>query len=339
MSKYIFYPGCSMLRTARPYLDSLMAIRELIGIELEEIEDWNCCGATEYVAVHHLASFALIGRNLALAEQQTNGTSTVTAGCSLCFLNLAKTDSYMQNDPTLSRQVNNALAVGGLHYDPGSVRVRHLLDLIVNDIGLEKVQSKVVRPLKNLRVAPYYGCMIARPDRAHRWDNVEHPVAMDRLMRVLGAEVVDFPLKTNCCGGHMTQINLPVAYDLIRRLVHGAAQYRADVMVTLCPMCQLNLDAYQGEMNRYFHTSYHMPVLYFTQLMGLAFGLEPEALGLGREFVDSRPALSRIGVELPPAEEATAPTKAKARRAKREKQKEGLPMPRMPGNEEANDDA
>jgi heterodisulfide reductase subunit B len=334
MSKYIFYPGCSMQRTARPYLDSLMAIRELIGIDLDEIQDWNCCGATEYVAVHNLASFALIGRNLALAAQQANGTRTVMAGCSLCFLNLAKTDSYMQYDPALNRQVNSALAMGGLKYVPGSLQVRHLLDLVVNDVGLETVKSKVVRPLKGLRVAPYYGCMIARPDRDHRWDNVEHPMAMDRLMTVLGAEVVDFPLKTHCCGGHMTQINLPVAYDLIRILVHGAAQYRADVMVTLCPMCQLNLDAYQAEMNRYFHTSYQMPILYFTQLMGLAFGLEPEVLGLGREFVDSGPALSRIGIEVPVVEAEPAAPKPKARRTKKEKK--GLPMPRMPGSEEAN---
>ena len=126
--------------------------------------------------------------------------------------------------------------------------------------------------------------MIARPDRDNRWDNVEHPVAMDKLLSALGAEVIDFPLKTHCCGGHMTQINLPVAYELIRRLVHAATEYRADVMVVLCPMCQLNLDAYQAEVNHYFHTDYHMPVLYFTQLMGLAFGLPPKQLGFGKEM-------------------------------------------------------
>jgi heterodisulfide reductase subunit B len=174
--------------------------------------------------------------------------------------------------------------------------------------------------------------MIARPDRDNRWDNVEHPVALDRLMQTLGAEVVDFPLKTHCCGGHMTQINLPVAYELIRRLIHGAAEYHANAMVVLCPMCQLNLDAYQSEVNRYFNTNYHVPIIYFTQLMGLAFGLEPDALGFGREFVDTRPALSRIGVELPPSEPEQAP--ADVRRARRKKEKEGLPMPRMPGREE-----
>ncbi|MBL8152605.1 MAG: CoB--CoM heterodisulfide reductase iron-sulfur subunit B family protein [Anaerolineae bacterium] len=316
---------------ARAYLDSTLAVCEPLGIELEEIQDWNCCGATEYIAVHQIASHALVGRNLALAAQQVDGTRTVMAACSACYLNLAKTNSYMQKDARLAEQVNTALAAGGLQYTPGSVRVRHLLDIIVNDIGLETIRNKVTRPLKGLRVAPYYGCMIARPDRDNRWDNVEHPVAMDRLLKTLGAEVVDFPLKTHCCGGHMTQINVSVAYELIRRLIHGADQYRADVITTLCPICQLNLDAYQGEVNRHFHMNDHMPVLYFTQLMGLAFGLEPEVLGIGKEFVDSRPALSRIGIAVPlsePGQETAAP------RPSRKKKEEGLPMPRMPVREE-----
>ena len=332
MSKYLFYPGCSMQRSARPYLDSLNAITPMLGAEWEEIDDWNCCGATEYISVHHTAAHALIGRNLALAEQQTNGTNVVMAACSACYLNLAKTNSYMQHDHELEQQVNDALAVGGLHYTPGAVKVRHLLDIIVNDIGLDTIKSQVVRPLTGLRVAPYFGCMIARPDRDNRWDDVEHPVALDRLLRALGAEVIDFPLKTHCCGGHMTQINLPVAYELIRRLIYGAAQYKADIMVTLCPMCQLNLDAYQADVNRYFHTDFNMPIVYFTQLIGLAFGLEADVLGLGKEFIDPRPVLSRIGIEVPEADVA------KPARARRKKEKvTGLPMPQMPGDEEADE--
>lgn len=333
MPKYLFYPGCSLQRSARPYLDSIEAIHDIIGLDLEEIQDWNCCGATEYVAIHHLAAYALVGRNLALAAQQVDGAHTIMAACSACYLNLAKTDSYMQTDAKLAENVNTALAAGGLHYTPGTVRIRHLLDIIVNDIGLDIIKARVVRPLKGLRVAPYYGCMIARPDRSNRWDNVEHPVAMDKLLKALGAEVIDFPLKTHCCGGHMTQINVPVAFELIRRLVHGADQYRADIIVTLCPMCQLNLDAYQADMNHYFRTDYRIPVLYFTQLMGLAFGIEPEALGIGKEFVDARPALSRIGVELPAAETPEAEA-APAKRPRKSKEPEGLPMPKMPNNQE-----
>lgn len=323
MNKYLFYPGCSMPRSARPYYDSLMAIRPDIDIVLEEIDDWNCCGATEYWSVHQLKAHALVGRNLALAEKQSNGSNTLVAGCSACYLNLAKTANYMRDDPKLNSRVSDALAAGGLHYTPGSLEIRHLLDIIYNDVGLEKISQRVVRPLKGLRVAPYYGCMIVRPDPDNRYGNPEYPTALDRLLDVLGATVIDFPQKTHCCSGHMTQISPDVAYELLHRLISGADRYEADMMVTLCPMCQLNLDAYQGDMNTHYNTDYHMPVLYFTQLMGLAFGYDPKVLGIGKEFVDARSALAKIGVEVPGEEEQPKPKRP------RHKKEEGLPMPRM----------
>lgn len=319
--KMLFYPGCSMQRTARPYLDSLLAIREAIGVELEEVTDWNCCGATEYMSVHRVAAHALVGRNLALASRQAQGTDTLTAGCSACYLNLAKTDQQMREDPRLKVSVNDALSAGGLSYEPGALKVRHLLDVVCNDVGYEAVKAKVVRPLYGLKLAPYYGCQVVRPDPDSRWDDREHPLAMDRLLRALGAEVVDYPLKTQCCGGHMTVIGPEVAYGLIRRLVHGAAAAGADAIVTLCPMCQLNLDAYQVEMNKFFKTRYAVPVLYFTQLMGLAFGKQPAELGIGKEFVDAAPALARIQEE--------APAVAETKRRRRPRAEDGLPMPRM----------
>ncbi len=320
MTRYLFYPGCSMQRSARPYLNSLMAIQGDIGLELEEIQDWNCCGATEYISVSRLPAYALNGRNLALAAQQANGTRTVLAGCSACYLNLAKTDRYMGKDARLNSQVNDALAAGGLHYDPGTVKIRHLLDVVINKVGLEAVQRQVVRPLHGLRVAPYYGCMVVRPDPENRFGNPEYPTALDELMKTLGAEVIDFPVKTHCCGGHMTQISAPVAYELIRRLLYAADEYDADILVTLCPMCQLNLDAYQEDANKYFGTAYHVPIVYFTQLMGLAFGHDPTTLGLGKEFVDARSALAKIGVRI---QGETAVPKHKPRR----RDDPSLPMP------------
>lgn len=316
--KYVFYPGCAMLRSARPYLDSLQAVQDALTMELQEVEDWNCCGATEYMSIWRLPAYSLVGRNLALASAQTNGDGKLLAACSACYLNLAKTDHYMQEDPLLDQQVNQALSAGGLHYQAGTIEVRHLLDVILNDIGIERISELVTRPLAGLRVAAYYGCLIVRPDHAQRWDNPEYPNALEALMSALGAEVVDFPLKTHCCGGHMTQISPPTAYELIRRLVHGAAEYEADVLVTVCPMCQLNLDAYQVEMNKHFRTDYEIPILFVTQLMGLAFGCSPNELGLGREFIDSGPALAKIGVEREP--------EPPGQRRKRPKL-EGLPMP------------
>ena len=326
MSKYLFYPGCAMETSAKAYCDSLTAIQPILGLDVIEVEDWNCCGATEYLGISLTPAYALIGRNLAIASKQATETKTLVASCSACYLNLAKADHYMQERPLLNENVNTALAAGGLSYQPGSLELRHLLDVIINDIGLDYVRSKVVNPLKGLRVAPYLGCMVPRPDYDHRWSDHEHPDELDRLIAALGAEVIDFPLKTHCCGGHMTQIGPSTAFELIRRLISSADQYHADLMVTVCPMCQMSLDAYQAETNRYFRTNYHMPILFFTQLMGLAFGLEAKDLGFGKELVSAADALGRIGVEVPEPEEK----KARPKRTK----PTGLPMPTMPGDEE-----
>ena len=326
MAKFIFYPGCSMERTARPYLDSLLEIRESLGIELEDVHDWNCCGATEYAATSVLGAHALVGRNLALAAQQINGSRTLVAGCSACYLNLAKTDFYMRQSKDLAAKVNDALSVGGLSYAAGSIAVRHLLDIFINDVGLERIRAAVVKPLKGLRVACYYGCQVPRPDYDHRFDDHEYPMQLEAIMRACGATVIDFPMKTHCCGGHMTQISESTAYGMIRRLVAGAERYEADIMVSLCPMCQLNLDAYQVEMNKFFKTAYHVPTVFFTQLMGIAFGKDPVALGFGKEFVSAKAALAKIGLDVAESEaQVPAPNRA-GKAAKRE----GLPMPSMP---------
>src|SRR3990172_5375653 len=155
MDKYILYPGCSMESSAKAYYDSLLQIAPVIGLELQEIDDWNCCGATEYLGISLTPAYVLISRNLALASKQANGSKTVVAPCSACYLNLAKADYYMRERPVLGEKVNQALAAGGLHYTPGSLTIRHLLDVIINDVGLEAVKQKVTRPLTGLRVAPY----------------------------------------------------------------------------------------------------------------------------------------------------------------------------------------
>ena len=317
MNEYLFYPGCSMESSAKAYAASLEAISSPLGISLQEIEDWNCCGATEYLSLDVLPAYSLIARNLALAEKQANGTKTVMAACSACYLNLSKADHYMHEDKAFGKKVNEALAAGGLHYDPGQLVVRHLLDVIFNDVGLDKVKEKVVKPLTGLRVASYIGCMVPRPDYNSHSSDSEHPYELDDLLKALGAEVIDFPLKTACCGGHMTQIGPDTAFELIRRLISSADQYKADALVALCPMCQMNLDAFQGQMNGHFHTSYHMPILFFTQLMGLAFGLKPEKLGFGSEFVSAHEAMKRIGIQTP-VPEASKPAPKKPA---------GLPMP------------
>lgn len=309
--KYGYYPGCSLERNASAYHESAMEVAAALNLEFAEVEDWNCCGATEYMAIDMLPAFALISRNLALAaEQMGNGQQQqLVAPCSACFLNLSKTDRYLRDSPELADKVNQALAAGGLHYRPGSLRVRHLLDIMVTDVGFDAVAEKVIKPLYNLRLAPYYGCLVVRPVRKTPFDNPEYPTSLDTLMRTLGAKVVDYPLKAQCCGGHMTQIKEHTALEIIRRLLKNAADYQADAIVTLCPMCQLNLDAYQDNVNKHFGTNYNIPILYFTQLVGLAFGISPKKLGFGKEFVDATPALEKIGAEPPPKAKKPRPSK------------------------------
>jgi heterodisulfide reductase subunit B len=318
-----------METSARAYSESLAAIAGPLGLELDEINDWNCCGATEYLGISRTPAYALIGRNLALAAGQANSLRTLVAPCSACYLNLAKADHYMRDDPAMDAKVNDALGAGGLSYEPGSLEIRHLLDVIVNDIGLEAVKDKVTRPLKGLRVAPYLGCMLPRPDYDGRVSDYEYPTELDTLLKALGAEVIDFPLKTHCCGGHMTQIGPETAYELIRRLLHAADEFNADMIATVCPMCQLNLDAYQKATNKHFDTDYDIPIVFFTQLIGLALGLEARALGFGREIVSARKALKWIGVEPPPPLTDEEPAKPRRRR-----KKDSLPMPQMSGDQE-----
>ncbi len=285
--KYAFYPGCSLEVNAKAYDVSVKEVARVLGLQLQEIDDWNCCGATEYFSQDELTACAVIARNLALVD---SSCGQVTAPCAACFLNLKKVDRLMGEHPHLNDKINQALAAGGLSYKPGTVKVRHLLEVIYSDVGEEAVKAKVVRPLKELRVAAYYGCQVVRPYKDI--DDPEYPTKLDEVLRWLGAEVVDYPAKTNCCGGHMTQISEPEAFELIRRLLHSAQEYQTDVIACLCPMCQLNMDAYQGRVNSHFNTAFNIPILYFTQLMGLAFGVGRQDLGFGKEIVAAEPVLA-----------------------------------------------
>ncbi len=339
MRSYLYYPGCSLSGSARAYSESLAAILEPLGIELREIDDWNCCGATEYLTLSPLRGQALISRNLALAEAQsetgvaqTAAPETLVAPCSACYVNLAKTDRYFRESPQFRARLNEVLAADGLHYTPGAVRVRHLLEVLIEDVGLDAIAARVTRPLTGLRVAPYLGCLVSRPDLDRRWAQHEQPRELDRLMAALGADVVDFPERTACCGGHMTQISPEVAWRLLERIVGSADRAQADLLVTVCPMCQMNVDSYQGEMDRHLGLRYHVPILFFTQLIGLAFGRPPAELGIGTEVVSAARAMARIGVTPPPAGEAPPPEPVAegtggAHEPRRQKRPTGLPMP------------
>jgi heterodisulfide reductase subunit B2 len=284
--KYAYYPGCSLESGSAAYDMSVKAVIEQLGFKLDELDDWNCCGATEYFSQNELVATSVIARNLALVDDQHD---QLVAPCAACFLNLKKTDKLMAERPKIRSKVDQALAAGGLRYQPGRVQVRHLLDVLYTDIGEEAIKAKVVQPLTGLRVAPYYGCQIVRP--LNGFDNPEYPMKLDEMFTWLGAEVVDYPVKAHCCGGHMTQISEENAFELIRRLLQSAADYRADLILCMCPMCQLNMDMYQGRVNSFFNTKFKLPIVYFTQMLGVALGIDLKKLGFGKELVAAEPVI------------------------------------------------
>jgi heterodisulfide reductase subunit B len=335
MAEYLYYPGCSMDGTGKAYHDSIVAVLPELDIRFAELDDWNCCGATEYMGISPLRSQALVGRNLALAEKQKNGSNTLVAPCSACYVNLARTDSYVRESKELAATVNEALAADGMSYTPGSIEVRHLLEILIDDVGLDELGKHVTRPLKGLKVAPYLGCLVSRPDYDERWQHREHPHALDQLLLTLGADVVEYSRRTDCCGGHMTQISPETGLELIRRLIVAAERSGAHALVTVCPMCQMNVDFYQREMNHHYRENHHMPILFFTQLMGLAFGMKPASLGFGREIISSREAMGRIGIEVPLTEEEEAEKAAAGKPAKRRRGDVSLPTPEPRPDEEA----
>lgn len=283
---YAYYPGCSAHGTGKPYEESLLAVFDELGADLDVLADWNCCGATAYPALDGAKGYALSARNLALAEKVHPGTGPVdlVAPCAGCYRALLKAQRAMNCGEDLARQVGHALESVGLRCE-GRSRVRHPLDVLVNDIGLEKVAAAVKAPLDGLHVACYYGCLVVRPDAT--FDDQREPTSLERLVQALGAEPVEWPLRTRCCGGScycggpvigvLPQVTLQVSHALLR----DAAERGADVVVTLCPLCQFNLEAFQGQMSRKLGRV-KITVAYFTQLVGLALGIDERRLGVQR---------------------------------------------------------
>lgn len=285
--KYAYFPGCSLQGTGRAYEESLLEVLRALEIGIQELPDWNCCGATAYMAVDEIKAFTLASRNLAIAEQQGGD---LMAPCAACYLVLLKTQHYMKDYPNVSNAVNRGLNAVGLRYE-GKVRVRHPLDILVNDVGLDAIQARVKKPLKGLKVATYYGCQVVRPFSV--FDHQDYPETMDRILKVCGVEIVHYPLKTKCCGGSLTGTLTEVGARLCHILRAEAKRQGADLIATLCPLCQFNLDAYQNRQRGQWFEPVKMPVVYFTQLMGLAYGLSEKKLGLKRNIVSAAPALHR----------------------------------------------
>ena len=277
--KYSYFPGCSLKGLGRAYEESLLPVLRHLGVEVEELADWNCCGATAYMAVDEAKACVLATRNLALAERSSAGQ--LLAPCAACYLVLNKAKHYFHDYPAMRETVERALGVAGLHYG-GNTPVRHPLDVLVNEVGLEAIRQKVTRPLHGLKVAPYYGCQLVRPYAT--FDDQYNPTTMDRLLATLGATVVRYPLKTKCCGGSLTGTVPEAGIRLVYILLNEARKRGADCLATVCPLCQFNLDAYHAQVTARYGPVV-LPTVYFSQLMGLAFGLPERDLALNRAAV------------------------------------------------------
>ncbi len=281
-----YYPGCSGLGTSKEYDSSTRAVCAAAGLSLVDIPDWSCCGSTPAHTTDHVLSAALSARNLHLVSGM--GMQKAVTPCPSCLTNL-RTANHRMEKPEFAQKVN-ALLDAPYRGDVAAVSV---LQALVEDIGLDSLAASVRTPLKGLKVACYYGCIMNRPPELMAFDDCENPMAMDNVLAAMGAEIVPFPLKVECCGA---SFGLPLS-DIVPRLsgklLDCARSVGADMVAVACPLCQMNLDLRQGQINRALGERFRMPVVYFTQLMGVAMDLPEAEIGFDKLRVDPRPALNR----------------------------------------------
>ncbi|MFC2018595.1 CoB--CoM heterodisulfide reductase iron-sulfur subunit B family protein [Chloroflexota bacterium] len=256
--KVSYYPGCSLEGTASEYNESTKTVCQALGIELEELEDWNCCGASSAHSTNDYLSLALPARDLSLAADK--GLDLIVP-CAACFQRLKITEKRLIEKP-----------LPGLAYN-GKIKIRHLLDLCSDEEIRERIGEMVKKPLSGLRVASYYGCLVVRPPKYTDAVDYENPRNMDGLMKLVGAQSVKWSYKTDCCGGGLVMARPDVARRLVRKLVDGAIEAGANCLVTCCPMCQMSLESGQMALARQNGGDYRLPIFYFTELLGLAMDL------------------------------------------------------------------
>ena len=277
--KYSYYPGCTASTTAVEYGLSSEAVCEALGIELIELEDWNCCGATSGHALSHELATSLPGRNVAIA--QAVGLD-MAIPCPACYQRCLAADQRLREDETWRAEMEELL---GFEYT-GRARPRNLLDIIGRDLNLDEISAKVKKPLRGLKPASYYGCVLIRPPELTGWDDPEHPVIMDRLLKATGAAPVAWSYMVDCCGASLTLGRLDVVVRLVNKLVQAAEEAGANCIVTACGMCQINLDTRQK--------GHRMPIFYFTELLGLALDLPGADGWLRRHAIDPRPLIRSL---------------------------------------------
>jgi heterodisulfide reductase subunit B len=279
-----YYPGCSLDGTAREYNESAEAICKTLGVDLKELDDWSCCGSSSAHATSELLAVALPARNLEIADRA--GLDLVVP-CAACYQRLKAAEKEMLAGKDIE---------GITSKYTGNISIKHLADFIWEDVGEKAIGSKVKKPLKGLKAVCYYGCLTTRPPRITDARRPEDPQAMDRVMKVLGADVMGWSYKTDCCGGNLILTRPDIARKLVQKLLDMAEEAGAECIVTGCPMCFSNLDSRQKEISKRIGKEYRTPIFYFSELMGLALGDPSAPKWLRRHMVDPRPLLRQKGL-------------------------------------------
>ena len=295
--RYAFYPGCTLHSTGVEFGVSSELVCQVLGLEMVEIPDWNCCGASSAHSMDPTLFLALPARNLAQAQEV--GLEEMAIPCAACYSRLAAADLALQQDGAFRARMESVL---GFEYE-SRVRPRNLLDIVANDLSGEALRAEVKKPLAGLKVVTYYGCLLIRPpEYTQRWDDPEHPQTMDYVVELMGAEAIPWSYGVDCCGGSLTLNRSDVVVHLVDKLAVAAHEAGAEALVTACPMCMANVDGrqlYRGgpPLPRPAKPGYEpLPVFYFTELMALAYGLSLKKV-LGKHLVDPRPLLGRLGLD------------------------------------------
>lgn len=283
-----YYPGCSLESSAKEFDLSIKAIFKNLGISLKEIPDWNCCGASPAHFLNEELALALPYRNLIQAEEA--GFETILSPCPACYSHLSHLHKAIGEDPALHQRL--ALLVGKEYHR--RLISRHLLDFIKEGIGLERLKAKSEIPLKRIKVVSYYGCLTRLP--GVEFDDIENPTMMDEIIEALGGEPIDWSFKTECCGASLSISKTEIALRLMRGILEGATEKNADCIAVVCPLCQSNLDTRQNDINKNYGTSFKIPIIYLSQLIGLTQRVHPKQLGLNRLIISPIEILKQKGV-------------------------------------------
>jgi len=290
--KISYYPGCTLKSTAKNFEDSALCSLRQLGLEVDELGRWNCCGTVYSLAADDLIHHVAPARNL-IHSQEAKADVLMTL-CAMCYNTLKRTNERLRKNVEDRETINRFMDAEGLAYN-GGTKVLHLLELLRDEVKFENVAKKVVKPLTGLKVASYYGCLLVRPKEIGL-DDVENPQVLENLMTALGAQAVDFPLKTECCAAFQTVDSPAIVAGRTYKILTSARRQGADVVAVSCPLCAFNLDNRQKETADLYPDFRGLPILYFTQLLGLALGCGEDTLRFDLQFVDPRPALKARGL-------------------------------------------